>query len=101
MAGAFNQMKDLYKMQKEARQMQKKMKKVRVTGMSDDELVHVTINGTQELEEVEVDDQLLDIHRKKDLLRGFKQAMKDSQKRLQKEMMKDMDMDKLKGMLGG
>ena len=100
MAGAFNQMKDLYKMQKEAREMQKKMKTVMVTGMSDNELVEIRINGTQEVEEIEIDDQLLDPDRKKDLIKDIKQALKDAQKKLQKELMKDMDINKLKDMLG-
>lgn len=101
MAGAFNQLKDLYKLQKEARSMQKKMKSTKVEGISDDELVRVFINGTQEIEEMEIDDQLLSVDRKRDLVKDIKQALKDSQKRLQKELMKDMDINQLKGMLGG
>jgi len=100
MAGAFNQLKDLYKLQKEARAMQKKMKAVHVTGLSDDELVSVSINGTQEIEEIEIHDELLSPENKRDLVKDIKQAVKDAQKRLQKELMKDMDMSQIKGMLG-
>lgn len=96
----FNQMKDLYKIQKEAREMQKKMKAIKVTGESDDEFVKITINGAQEIDEIEINDVLVDVERKRDLIRAIEAAMKDAQKRLQKEMMKDMDMGKIKGMLG-
>lgn len=100
MAGMFNQAKDLYKLQKEAREMQKKMKKIRVTGMSDDELVSITLNGTQDIEEIELSDEIMGEDNKKNLIKGIKQAMKDAQKKLQKEMMKDMDMSQIKNMLG-
>jgi DNA-binding protein YbaB len=100
MAGVFGQMKDLYKLQKEAREMQKKMKNVHIKGYSDDESVKISVNGLQEVEEMEIADELLNIERKKELIRGIKEALKDSQRKLQKEMSKDMDVDKLKSMLG-
>ena len=99
MAG-FGKLKDLYKLQKEARQMQKKMKKIRISGLSKNEHVEIVINGTQEIEELDISDELLDQDRKDDLIKEFKQAMKDAQKKLQKEMAKDMDVDSLRNMLG-
>jgi DNA-binding protein YbaB len=48
--GMFDQLKDLYKLQKEAKEMQKKMKLVIVQGYSDDEDVKIKMNGLQELE---------------------------------------------------
>ncbi|MBW7953252.1 MAG: YbaB/EbfC family nucleoid-associated protein [Candidatus Dojkabacteria bacterium] len=101
MGGAFKQIKDIYKLQKEAREMQKKMKNIHVTGKSDDELVVVSINGTQEVEDITIEDRLLSPSEKKLLVKGIKQALKDAQKKLQKELMKDMDLGQLKGMLGG
>lgn len=100
MAGLFNQMKDLYKLQKEAKEMQKKMKVLHITGFSDDENVKISVNGLQEIEEMEIADELLSVDRKKELIRAIKEALKDSQRKLQKEMSKDMDIDKLKNMLG-
>lgn len=97
---AFGQMKDLYKLQKEARKMQKQMKKLRIDGYSKDELVRVVINGTQDVEEIEIENELLSEARKVDLVRALKQAFKDAQKKVQKEMAKDMDLDKMKSMLG-
>lgn len=100
MSGLFNQMKDLYKLQKEAREMQKKMKTLHIVGYSDDEGVKVTVNGLQDIEEMEISDELLSVNKKKDLIRAIKEALKDSQRKLQKEMSKDMDIDKIKNMLG-
>lgn len=100
MAGIFNQAKDLIKLQREAKAMQKKMKQIKVYGLSDDELIKVTMDATQEIEEIEIADELVNVDSKRELIRGLKQAYKDAQKKIQKEMVKDMDMDKLKGMLG-
>ena len=93
-------MKDLYKLQREAKEMQKKMKSVHITGYSDDENVKISMNGLQEVEEMDINDSLLAVDRKKELIRAIKEALKDSQRKLQKDMSKDMDIDKLKGMLG-
>ncbi|MEI7579150.1 MAG: YbaB/EbfC family nucleoid-associated protein [bacterium] len=100
MAGIFNQAKDLFKLQKEARAMQKKMKAIRLTGLSDDELVTISIDGTQEILDLTIADELLNPESKRDLIRGIKQATKNAQQKLQKEMMKDMDMSQIKNMLG-
>jgi len=101
MAGAYNQIKDLYKMQKEAREMQKKMKAITIKGLSDDELVEITIDGTQEIIDIYIDDQLINIDGKKELVKRIKQSMKDAQKKLQKELMKGMDINQIKNMLNG
>lgn len=93
-------MKDLYKLQKEAREMQKKMHTVKVVGMSDDEKVKISMDGTQEIEDIEISDDLVTVENKRALLRSLKEAIKDAQKRLQRELAKDMDLSKIKGMLG-
>ncbi len=100
MANMFSQAKDLYKMQAEARAMQKKMKQIEIAGYSKDELVEVRINGVNEINEIEIDDELLSPKKKRKLIKGIKQAIKDANKKLQKEMVKDMDLDKIKSMLG-
>jgi DNA-binding YbaB/EbfC family protein len=100
MSGLFGQMKDLYKLQKEAKEMQKKMKTIHITGYSDDENVKIVMNGVQEIEEMDIKDEIVDAGRKKELVRAIKEALKDAQRKLQKEMTKDMDIDQIKGMLG-
>jgi len=100
MAMGFGKLGDIYKMQKEARKMQKKMKALVIEGESKDGTVVVSINGLNHLESADFDDELLNPESKKRLIKNLKQAMKSANKKLQKEMMKDMDMNKLKGMMG-
>lgn len=97
---AFGKVGDLYKLQKEARAMQKQMKALIIDGESKSGDVVVRINGTQELEDIDIAEELLHSDKKEALVKEIKQALKAAQKKLQKEMMKDMDMDKLKGMMG-
>jgi len=98
--GMFDQIKDLYKLQKEAKEMQKKMKQIMVDGYSDDEDVKIRMNGLQEIESIDIDDDLISVENKKDLTKAIIQSVKDAQKRLQKEMAKDMDVSQIKSMLG-
>lgn len=100
MANVFSQARDLYKMQREAKAMQKKMKQVNVTGYSKDEMVEVKINGINEVEDVNINVDLLVPAKKQILEKAIIEAFKDSAKKLQKELLKDMDMDKMKSMLG-
>lgn len=98
MNNPFGAAKDLYKLQKEARKMQEEMKQILVIGESKKSLVKVTLNGVQEMVDINFDEQLLGD--KDELKKHVKEAYADAQKKLQKEMAKGMDMDKLKGMLG-
>lgn len=100
MANVFSQARDLYKMQREAKAMQKKMKQVTVAGYSKDELVEVKINGVNEVEDINIDTQLLNPAKKQIVEKAIIEAFKDSSKKLQKELLKDMDLDKMKSMLG-
>jgi len=100
MQNPIGQIKDLYRLQKEARQMQRQMRAVKISGMSDDELIEIIIDGTQEIQDIFIDNELLSVDRKNDLIKGIKHAMKDAQKKLQKEMMKDIDIGKMKSMMG-
>lgn len=98
---AFGNMKDIYKMQKEAKAMQKKLREQIVSGESKDKLVTIVMNGAKEFEDIKIDDQLLDPTQMERLKKSMKQAFKDLDKKLQKEMAKNVDMDSLKGMFGG
>lgn len=100
MNNPFNQMKDLYKLQREAKEMQKKLREKSLSGESKDGRVRIYMNAAQEFEDLYIDDSLLSDTEYDTLKTGFKQAFKDYQKKLQKEMMKDVDLDSLRGMLG-
>jgi len=97
---AFGKVGELYKLQKEARSMQKKMKSISIDGESKDGSVVVMVNGLQEIVDIDIDEELLSPQKKKDLVKNLKQALKAANKKLQKEMMKDMDVNQLRGMLG-
>jgi DNA-binding YbaB/EbfC family protein len=100
MALGFGKVGELYKLQKEARAMQKKMKAVIVDGESKSGEVVVRINGVNEVIDIDIDDSLLNVEEKDVLIKQLKQAFKSAQKKLQREMTKDMDISKLKGMMG-
>lgn len=100
MGNPFGQMKDLYKMQREAKEMQKKMRQQKIAGESKDGQVVIYMNGAQEFEDFEIDEELLSPEMFDVLKQKFMEAFKDYQKKLQKEMTKDLDMDKIKQMMG-
>jgi DNA-binding YbaB/EbfC family protein len=96
----FDQFKDLYKMQREAKKLQEEMKKIKVTGKSKDGLLKMYFNGAQELEDMSVDDELMDPSMKDRFVKNVKEAQKDFQKKLQKQAMKDIDMNQVRNMMG-
>ena len=100
MAGPMGQMKDLYKLQKEAKQMQKELREVMISGMSKDGRVKLLMNAAQEFVDIDIDESLLDEYEMDNLKRCIKEAYTDYQKALQKQMLKQFDMNKLRGMLG-
>ena len=61
MGNVFSQMKDLYKMQREAKDMQKKLRVEKIAGESDDKKVKLFMNGAQELEDIFIDDSLRNV----------------------------------------
>lgn len=100
MSNVFGQMKDLYKMQREAKKMQEEMRKVKVSGQSRDGKVRLYFNGAQEIENAMIDDELLAQSMHDELVDRLKEAYKDYQKKLSKELSKDFDINRLRGMLG-
>lgn len=96
----FGKLGDIYKLQKEAREMQKNMKVIKVSGLSRNEDVEVVMDGTQEILEIGINDELINLDKKNYLEKAIIEAVKDAQKKIQKEMMKNMDLDKIKQMLG-
>ena len=96
----FDQFKDLYKMQREAKKLQEEMRKIRVTGESRDGKLKMYFNGAQELEDMSVDDELMDPSMKEQFVKNVKEAQKDFQKKLQKQAMKDIDMNQVRNMMG-
>ena len=97
----FGQMKNLYKLQKQARDMQKQMKKTYGKGESSKGLIQLVINGVGEIVELAIDDSLLDVDKKEVLVSHLKKAMKSAQKNLQKQLASQVNVSDLQNMLGG
>ncbi len=86
----FGQMKDMYKIQKQAKQIKKKLAKTHIE--AEVEGVIVTINGEQEVVEVKIpEDKKNDPKLEKYLLEAFNKAIKKSQKIAADEMKDVMD----------
>ncbi len=92
--------KELIKMQMEAKKMQNKLREKKITGESKDKMLKITMNGAQEFEDIQIDESLMDIDMIDRFKKDMSEAFKDYQKKLQKEMAQDIDLDKIKGLLG-
>lgn len=81
--------KDLYKLQKQARQIKKQLKNTHIE--AEHEGVTVTINGEQEVVKVEIADQALENKSKMqdNLVKALNKAIKKSQQ-IGADMMKDV-----------
>lgn len=101
MNNPFGTAKDLIQLQREAKDMEKKMKAERYKGKSKKDLVSLTIDGTQGIVDMDIDDILMNPQSKESLVNNIKEAFVDAQKAAQKAMASSMDMDKIKSMLGG
>ncbi len=92
--------REILKMQMEAKKMQKRLREKKISGESKDGMLKIFMNGAQEFEDIWVDDNLMDMGMMERFKKDMKEAFKDYQKKLQKEMAQDMDLDKIRGMLG-
>ena len=90
--------REMLKMQNEARKMQKKLKERQIVGESKDGLLKIYMNAAQEFEDIEIDEEIFHLDELDNFKKRMKQAFKDYQKKLQKEMMQNMDIDSLKNM---
>ena len=93
--------KDGLALQKEAREMEEKMREQRHKGKSRKGLVEIVIDGTQDIIDITIDDLLLSVENKQSLIKNIKEAFGDAQEAVKKSMIANLDMDKIKAMLGG
>jgi len=80
--------------------MQNRLREKKISGESKDGMLKIFMNGAQEFEDMWIDDDLMDVDMMDRFKKDMKEAFKDYQKKLQKEMAQDLDLDKIKGMLG-
>jgi DNA-binding YbaB/EbfC family protein len=90
--------REMLKMQSEAKKMQKKLKEKKITGESKDGLLKIFMNAAQEFEDIHIDPEILEMDQLDGIKKRMKEAFKDYQKKLQKQMVQDMDIDSLKNM---
>ena len=88
----FGQIKDLYNLRKQAQEMQKQMANEKVTGFSNDKTFSLTINGNQELLEVNISPDINLSH--PEIEKNIKQAYADAQTKL-----KSLLVEKFQGMM--
>ncbi|MHB8362697.1 MAG: YbaB/EbfC family nucleoid-associated protein [Patescibacteria group bacterium] len=100
MANPFSQARDLMKLQGEVKKMQKDMESRKFIGESNKGFVKIYLNGTGEILDIVIDDILIGMERKVDLVSHIKDAYKDAQKKMSRDMAKDMDLSKLKNFMG-
>ncbi len=74
----FDKMKQLYDMQKKAKDLQKQMEALRVEKTSRDGLIKVIVNGTNKIESVSIDPSYLSANRQQDLERAVKDLINDA-----------------------
>lgn len=90
----FNQMKDLYKMQKQAKEMKKMLKTIEVEAEEDGVLV--VVNASQEVVSVEINEQQLSPENKKKIEKNIMTALQRATKKSQ-----EIAAEKMKPLMGG
>jgi DNA-binding YbaB/EbfC family protein len=90
--------KEMLKMQNEARKIQKQLKEQKIVGESKDGLLKIYMNAAQEFEDIEIDPDIFDSNDVENFKKRMKEAFKDYQKKLQRQMAQSMDVDALKNM---
>jgi DNA-binding protein YbaB len=89
--GMFDNMKQMREMMSQANELkalQKKLSKKTITVEKNG--VTVTLDGTQNIKNIEISDDLMDPSRKKKLIQAIIGAIDDSKSQIQKELMQEM-----------
>lgn len=75
----FEKAKDLYKLQKQAKEIKKKLKSTHIE--AEENGVIITINGEQEVQSIEISDEAMENKKKleESIVKGFNKAIKKSQ----------------------
>jgi len=92
----FGKIKDLYKLQKQAREIQKELKDTEVEAKSNDGWVTVVFNGEQHLQEIEIAEEALKPENKRELEKQLKNTISQSISRSQA-----LAAEKMKDVMGG
>lgn len=95
---SFGQMKDMYQLQKKAKQMQKELKNLEIEARSTDGLITVVVTGEMKLVSLTIADELMTVENKKKLETTIKDTIGQAMARAQSEsagrmqpLLKDMN----------
>lgn len=81
----FDKMKQLYDMQKKAKELQRQMESIKTEKASKDGLVKATVNGTNKVENISIDASYLTASRQKDLENTLKSLINDGFAEIQQQ----------------
>jgi len=81
----FDKMKQVYEMQKKARELQKALENIRLEKTSKDGLLRVAVNGAQKLESLTIEPSFLDPAKKDNLERTLSSLINDAFSEVQKQ----------------
>jgi nucleoid-associated protein EbfC len=81
----FGQMKELYSLQKKAKQAQKELKGLEIEARSTDGKVVAVVNGEMKIVEIQIDDELLDPARRTELQNTLKDTVGQAMAKAQSE----------------
>jgi len=92
----FDKMGDMYKMAKEAKLVQKKLRKKEITGESKSGNIKLTVNGEIKVIDIEVSQEILEPENKSRLERSLKETLNATLKKAQQ-----VAADETKDLMGG
>jgi DNA-binding YbaB/EbfC family protein len=94
----FGQMKDMYQLQKKAKQMQKELKNLEIEARSTDGLVSVVVSGEMKIVSVSIDEAMMSPEKKRELEQSLKDVAGQAMAKAQTEsaarmqpMLKDLN----------
>ena len=95
-----DKMKQLYSLQKQAREMQKELKNIEIEAQGLNGLITIVVNGEIHIEKVTIHESLLETGKKRELERGLEETLREALGKAQgiaaeksKEMMKALNID--------
>ena len=89
----FQKFKDMYKLQKQAKQIKSELKNIHIEAESSG--VKVTMTAEQEIVSIEISDEMMRIEKKSSLEKSLKEALQKATKKAQ-----EVAAEKMKGIMG-
>lgn len=92
----FSKLKQIQDLRKSAREMKSALSGESALGTAFGGKIKITMSGTQEIQNISIDDSLLSPENKERLERGLKEAFESATKEIQKMLAKKMQAGELK-----